>query len=284
MARINEYYVFVKEEKKSRGVDVTSHPVEKGVDITSNVKKKPVTLSLEGEIVKANKLSAKKTVSKKVTKGMKLSLSKVPLYKNSKVKKKKKTLNGTYYLWDTKKKNGRYRICSKKKNVGKSKKFIGWIPAKYVAKKIKQTVPAGNVKASTIESAITKLHQSGAKVKYKGRYELDNAIITSFDTRHTSELKDGCFFTMELKEIRIAKKAYKSKTKGKSKQVTDNKGSKKRYHKVKKGETLHKIAKKYKTTVKAIYKANKKKIDKRNKGKNVSKYKIYKGQKLLIPR
>lgn len=213
MARLNGYYIFVKEEKKTRGVDVTSHAVENGLDITDNVKRKPITLSLEGEIVKATKL--------------------------------------------TKKKKG-------KKN-------------RYTEK---------TVSVAEIESAITKLHQNGKKVKYQGRYKLDNAIITSFDTKHTSKLKSGCFFTMELKEIRIAKKAYKAKAKKKKKQVTKKKKSAKRYHTVKKTDSLYSIAKKYygsASKMTAIYKANKSKIDKRNKGKKVTKYTIYKGQKLLIP-
>lgn len=63
--------------------------------------------------------------------------------------------------------------------------------------------------------------------------------------------------------------------------------------KVKKGDTLQKLAKKYlgdRKKYKKIYKANKKLIDKRNKkerkkhpGKKVSKYKIYKDQVLVIP-
>lgn len=63
--------------------------------------------------------------------------------------------------------------------------------------------------------------------------------------------------------------------------------------KVKKGDTLQKLAKKYlgdRKKYKKIYKANKKLIDKRNKkerkknpGKNISKYTIYKDQVLVIP-
>ena len=63
--------------------------------------------------------------------------------------------------------------------------------------------------------------------------------------------------------------------------------------KVKKGDTLQKLAKKYlgdKKKYKKIYKANKKLIDKRNKKEKkknpeatISKYKIYKDQVLVIP-
>lgn len=63
--------------------------------------------------------------------------------------------------------------------------------------------------------------------------------------------------------------------------------------KVKKGDTLQKLARKYlgdRKKYKKIYKANKKLIDKRNKkerkknpGKKISKYTIYKDQVLVIP-
>ena len=54
MAYINNYYVFVIDENVSRGVEVSSHPVEKGLDVTDNVKRSPVTISLDGEIVGTN--------------------------------------------------------------------------------------------------------------------------------------------------------------------------------------------------------------------------------------
>lgn len=54
MAYINNYYVFVETEDVSRGVEVSAHPVEKGLNITDNVKRSPVTISLDGEIVGNN--------------------------------------------------------------------------------------------------------------------------------------------------------------------------------------------------------------------------------------
>ena len=51
MAYINSYYVFVETEDVSRGVEVTSHPVESGLDLTDNVKRSPVSISINGEIV-----------------------------------------------------------------------------------------------------------------------------------------------------------------------------------------------------------------------------------------
>lgn len=54
MAFINNYHVFVESEDVSRGVEISTHPVENGLDITDNVKRSPVTLSLSGEIVGDN--------------------------------------------------------------------------------------------------------------------------------------------------------------------------------------------------------------------------------------
>lgn len=63
MALINKYYVFVESEKVTRGVDVTSHPVESGIDITDNVKRKAVTLSVKGKIVKVDNTKASTILS-----------------------------------------------------------------------------------------------------------------------------------------------------------------------------------------------------------------------------
>lgn len=202
MALLNNYYIFVEKEKITRGVDVTSHPVESGINISDNVKRNAITLSISGKIV----------------------------------------------------------------NVGKTK-------------------------ASTILNAIVKLHQSGKYVKFQGRNTLSNALITSFDTEHTAEINGGCAFEMEIKEVRIAKSAYKASAKKSTttKQVTSKKTntkSKKRYYTVKTGDCLWSIAQKYYgngAQYTKIYKANKKQIDKRNKGHNVDKYTIYTGQKFEIP-
>lgn len=54
MAYLNDYYIFVETEDVTRGVEVSSHPVESGLDITDNVKRSPVSISLSGEIVGDN--------------------------------------------------------------------------------------------------------------------------------------------------------------------------------------------------------------------------------------
>ena len=51
MSYLNGYYIFVENEKVSRDVDVSSHPVEKGLDLTDNIKRLPITISLSGLIV-----------------------------------------------------------------------------------------------------------------------------------------------------------------------------------------------------------------------------------------
>lgn len=51
MAFLNNIYLFVVDEKVSRDVAISSHPVEKGLDITDNVKRSPLVISISGEIV-----------------------------------------------------------------------------------------------------------------------------------------------------------------------------------------------------------------------------------------
>lgn len=64
MAFINNLYVFVETEKVTRGVEVSSHPVEKGLSLTDNIKNQPVTISIEGQIIGED---AKTTLSKLIT-------------------------------------------------------------------------------------------------------------------------------------------------------------------------------------------------------------------------
>ena len=68
-----------------------------------------------------------------ITAGMKLTLSKCPLYASSTATTKSSTVTGTYYLWDTTKKNSRYRITNKKSNAGVSGQVTGWIDFSYVS-------------------------------------------------------------------------------------------------------------------------------------------------------
>lgn len=53
MAFLNNIYLFVVDEKVSRDVAISSHPVEKGLDITDNIKRSPLVINISGEIVGA---------------------------------------------------------------------------------------------------------------------------------------------------------------------------------------------------------------------------------------
>ena len=83
-------------------------------------------------IMKNNNLNGySKTPSKPSSKmGTKLALVSVPLYASSTVAKMTKRVSGTYYLYDGKEVNGRYRITTSKANCLKtpaSKYVTGWI-------------------------------------------------------------------------------------------------------------------------------------------------------------
>ena len=156
-----------------------------------------------------------------------------------------------------------------------------------------EIVNAGKVSANTIKTAIANLHKGGKLVKYQGRETLSNALITSFKTSTSKDVAGGYVYSMELKEIRIAKSAYKAaaKTSTTTKQVesksTNAKSSdpKKRYHTVKYGDCPWSIAQKYYgdgSKWEQMMKANTDIVN-RNKKQGVDWYTVYVGDKLLIP-
>lgn len=105
--------------------------------------------------------------------------------------------------------------------------------------------------AGTIRRELQALHTQGKLVKYIGKRVMNQAQIINFTVSYSSQIKQGCEFTMELKEVRIAKSPYKTKnkktakkTKAGTKQVQENKKGK-IYHTVKKGENCYTIAKQY---------------------------------------
>lgn len=145
--------------------------------------------------------------------------------------------------------------------------------------------------AATVLSSLTALHQQGKYIKYSGRNILNNAIIEKFDTGHPNTIYGGCSFSMDIKEIRVAKPAYiepkkkdgiiknlaqKLKTKAGTLQIQTNTSQK--TYTVKKGDCLWSIAKaRYGDgrQFKKIYEANRDII----KNPNL----IYPNQKIKIP-
>lgn len=106
--------------------------------------------------------------------------------------------------------------------------------------------------------------QKGEIVKFVGRNIL-NMAITDISKDSDYKVANGATVSISLKEIRIG-----STKKSKTKSTKQKKGtSKKKYHTVRKGETLKYIAKKYNTTVKKLKKKNKLKSNKVKKGKKL---------------
>lgn len=79
-------------------------------------------------------------------------------------------------------------------------------------------VDNGKYKASEIKSNITKLQNNGSLITYIGRNTLKNLQIQSFDCDNNKDNWGGYDYSMELKEVRIAKSSYNP-----SKQTTANK-------------------------------------------------------------
>lgn len=79
----------------------------------------------------------------------------------------------------------------------------------------------GKYKASEIKSKIVKLQNNGSLITYKGRNTLKNLQIQSFDCDYTKDNWGGIDYSMELKEVRIAKSSYKAKKKKTNKSTTN---------------------------------------------------------------
>lgn len=71
-----------------------------------------------------------------------------------------------------------------------------------------KVVDHGNVKAEEILSKIYSLQKKGSLISYSGRNVAKNLQIQSFNSTHPNTIWGGFEFDMELKEVRIAKKAY----------------------------------------------------------------------------
>ena len=82
---------------------------------------------------------------------------------------------------------------------------------------------AGNMKATNIIEKIEKLMKKGSLIKYHGRRRLSNMQIQSFNHSHPYTNSGGCDFDMVLKKVRIAKSAYKAKSKNKKSSKSEDK-------------------------------------------------------------
>lgn len=90
-----------------------------------------------------------------------------------------------------------------------------------------EIVDYGNVKAMSAVSKIEELKNKGSLITYIGRRAAKNLQIQSFKYDFSNEVWGGCSFSMELKEVRIAKKAYtptKASTTKPSKTITPKVG------------------------------------------------------------
>lgn len=90
-----------------------------------------------------------------------------------------------------------------------------------------KVVNNGKYSASEVKSKITKLQNNGSLITYKGRNTVKNLQIQSFDCDSNKDNWGGYDFSMELKEVRIAKSSYNAKKK-KSKKTTTTKQAKKK--------------------------------------------------------
>lgn len=105
-------------------------------------------------------------------------------------------------------------------------------------------VNANNMLASDILSTISSWQRNGTIINFSGRNVLNNAIITSFSTSHPNSTMGGCDFSLQLKQLRIAKSPFaviasnKNIKVGSFQQVQNLSKATNVYHTVKKGDTV----------------------------------------------
>ena len=124
------------------------------------------------------------------------------------------------------------------------------------------SVDIGDAYRYSVERTISKFEsymKKGTIVTYLGKCGVvENVVIESFSHKYNN--KGGADFDMTLREIRVAKSAYKKSSKGTTQQV-NNKKTEGVYHTVKKGDTVWNLCmydyRKYKPSQKWIVENNK---------------------------
>ena len=113
---------------------------------------------------------------------------------------------------------------------------------------------AGELVGSDYEDDIAQiesLQKSGELIEYIGVNLISDVVISKFSTSHAGDIRGGCRFTMELKEIRIASSPYSEGSGNNGTQQVEEapvpaaESPPSRTHTVKSGDTLSKIAKSY---------------------------------------
>lgn len=99
--------------------------------------------------------TTKKTTTKTLTDGAKLTLKNVDLYKSSSAKTKTTTKTGTYYVWSAKTANNRVRITNSINNVGVSGQVTGWITVSDAKNALSGTTTSTNTTSSSYTVKIT---------------------------------------------------------------------------------------------------------------------------------
>lgn len=145
----------------------------------------------------------------------------------------------------------------------------------------------GEIVGAGYEDKVTELEglqKSGELVEYVGVNLVSDVIITRFSTSHAGDIRGGCRFTMELKEIRIAASPFVAGSGNNGTQQVEeapapvSQPAPARTHMVKSGDTLSGIAKAYygnASLFPKIFDANRDKLSDPDK--------IRTGQVLVIP-
>lgn len=117
--------------------------------------------------------------------------------------------------------------------------------------------------AEAMKDRINALMKKGALITYSGNNTLSNAQIQSFKPQYSNKIWGGFTFSMQIKQVRVAKSAYQANSLTASRKSTGMTQIQQNvpkstpiYYTVKKGDTVWSLAKKYNTTYSKICKDN----------------------------